>query len=105
MSGSRSVLESAVTSLEVNMYWLWEGRLLGASMVLVLWVWSLLFAALRAFSISALWFAGENCETKKNERCLHYANMVFAVLLWCFAGESVSGNSLTSLCIVTSMKK
>ena len=46
MSGSRSVLESAVTSLEVNMYWLWEGRLLGASMVLVLWVWSLLFAAL-----------------------------------------------------------
>jgi uncharacterized membrane protein YeaQ/YmgE (transglycosylase-associated protein family) len=25
------------------MYWLWEGRLLGASMVLVLWVWSLLF--------------------------------------------------------------
>ncbi len=38
MSGSRSVLESAVTSLEVNMYWLWEGRLLGASMVLVLWV-------------------------------------------------------------------
>ena len=102
MSGSRSVLESAVTSLEVNMYWLWEGRLLGASMVLVLWVWSLLFAALSFLNFS---FAGENCETKKNERCLHYANMVFAVLLWCFAGESVSGNSLTSLCIVTSMKK
>jgi hypothetical protein len=62
----------------------------------------LLFAAL-SFSISAL--LSENCETKKNERCLHYANMVFAVLLWCFAGESVSGNSLFSLCIVTSMKK
>ena len=103
MSGSRSVLESAVTSLEVNMYWLWEGRLLGASMVLVLWVWSLLFAALMSFLNFS--FAGENGETKKNERCLHYANMVFAVLLWCFAGESVSGNSLFSLCIVTSMKK
>lgn len=103
MSGSRSVLESAVTSLEVNMYWLWEGRLLGASMVLVLWV---LVVVVCSFELSQFQLCcGENCETKKNERCLHYANMVFAVLLWCFAGESVSGNSLFSLCIVTSMKK
>jgi hypothetical protein len=61
-------------------------------MVLVLWVWSLLFAALSFLNFS---FAGENCETKKNERCLHYSMQIW--YLRCFYGALLVSRSVAIL--------